>query len=206
MSKVLLVIAMCAIMFGQTVRMSDKPITAKGVKLTELGTMMDANDGFYEAIDTSVSEDGKVVILDRGNFLVNVFSSDGTLVTQFGKEGQGPGELTNAGRVIAFNDRILLKNFDRLFVFDYTGKLIREIKERTRGASIFKTKHGFKYVFDGTGRANPLLSKEFDLDGKSIAEVADPNYEAKLKQEPRFHRLADRLIIFLFKQNIFYLM
>lgn len=185
MSKLILLIVLAIFVSAQNVRLSDKPFKKDGVTLTILGTMEDEEEGFYQGIDTSVSEDGKVAILDRGNFLVHVFTSDGTLITKFGKEGTGPGELTNAGRIMAFNDLVLLQNFDRIIMFDYEGKLITEIKERTFGASIFKTSNGFKYVNDGTWRPSPILSKEFDLQGKVISEVKDPNFAERNKLVPK---------------------
>lgn len=169
----------------QTFRMNDKPRTSNGVILTELGTMRDTEDGFYQAIDTSVSEDGKVTVLDKGNFRIHVFEMDGTHVLDFGKEGQGPGELTRAGLIYAFNERILIQKNDRIILFDYAGKLVTEINERTFGASLYKTPKGFKYVFDGTGRPNRILSKEFDFNGKKIAEILDPDFEEKNKRRPK---------------------
>ena len=185
MSKLILLIVLAIFISAQNVRLSDKPFKKDGVKLTVLGTMQDEEEGFYQTIDTSVSEDGKVAILDRGNKLIHVYTKTGTPIVTFGKEGTGPGELTNAGRIFAFNDRVLIQNFDRIMMFDYTGKLINEIKERTNGASIYKTSGGFKYVFDGKGRPNPILSKEFDLDGKKIEEVMDPNFAERSKLMPK---------------------
>lgn len=180
MSKVLLLIS-SLFLSSSVITMNEKPKKINGVKLTELGTMVDDEDGFYQSIDTSISENGKVAVLDRGNRLIHVFDTSGKLLSRFGKEGNGPGELNNAGRIFAFNERVVIQNFQKLMVFDYQGKLITEIVEQTFGASLFKTKKGFKYVFDGR-RPSEFLSKEFDLKGNMLQAVKNPRFE-ELKKE-----------------------
>ncbi len=181
MSKILLSVMSLLFLSSNTITMSDKPLKKNGVKLTELGTMVDDENGFYQSIDTSISEDGKVAVLDRGNRLIHVFDTSGKLLSRFGKEGNGPGELNNAGRIFAFNERVVIQNFQKLMVFDYNGTLITEIVEQTFGASIFKSKNGFKYVFDGN-RPSEFLSKEFDLTGKVLKTVKNPRYEELQKE------------------------
>jgi DNA-binding beta-propeller fold protein YncE len=42
--------------------------------------------------------DGRFVVLDAGNSRIQVFDAEGNYVTQFGREGSGPGEF-NFGTV-----------------------------------------------------------------------------------------------------------
>jgi len=169
-----------------SISMNEKPLKSKRVTLSEIGTLID-EDGFYKNLDTSISEDGKVAIIDHGNYLIHVYKSDGTFITKFGKEGQGPGELSGGGRIYAFNTRIVLRKFNRMSIFDYSGNLVKEIKERNFGkTALFKTKNGFKYVYDmAKGRPTKIISKEFDLDGNLVTEIIDPEFEAKMKSMPK---------------------
>lgn len=44
----------------------------------------------------AVADDGRMVVLDRGNFRVQVFDADGRFLASMGSQGQGPGELGQA--------------------------------------------------------------------------------------------------------------
>ena len=54
-------------------KISKTPIKVNAASIKEICTIIDEEDGFYKSIDTALSPDGKVVILDRGNYLIHIY-------------------------------------------------------------------------------------------------------------------------------------
>jgi hypothetical protein len=60
-----------------------------------LGNEHDENFLFHNVRDIGLDGGGNIYVLDSGNHRVQVFEPDGTFLRTVGKEGQGPGELTD---------------------------------------------------------------------------------------------------------------
>lgn len=162
---------------GEDIRLANSPEKEGAVKLTKLVDIIDDGDGFYRSIDSSIAPDGRVVILDRGNYLIHIYSEDGKKLFSFGQEGNGPGELSRAGRLRALHSRILLVNFNRLIIFDYQGNLIEEVNQRYTAAALSFTENDFTFTFRAADNP-PLLSETFSLDGKKVRQVKNPSTDA----------------------------
>ena len=70
---------------------------------------------------------GRFVVVERSPLSIRILERDGRLVRQFGREGDGPGELRNPSAV-AFDSLIVVDDpqLARLEVFDSTGHLLHE--------------------------------------------------------------------------------
>lgn len=63
-----------------------------------LGTVMgDPNQAFHDLPANAIAStsDGKLLVLDRGNSRIQVFTADGTFIRSIGEEGDGPGQFRN---------------------------------------------------------------------------------------------------------------
>jgi len=54
-----------------------------------------ANEDFYKLHSFTVDKNGQIYILDAGNSRIQCFSKEGKFLFSFGRQGQGPGELSN---------------------------------------------------------------------------------------------------------------
>jgi hypothetical protein len=70
----------------------EKPIRAELV--LKLGSDK-ANEDFYKLRSFTVDKNGQIYILDAGNSRIQCFSKEGKFLFSFGRQGQGPGELSN---------------------------------------------------------------------------------------------------------------
>jgi hypothetical protein len=155
---------------GTTFQLSETPLKENATKLEHKVDIVDDGDGFYRSIDSAISPDGRVVILDRGNYLIHIYSKNGKKLHSFGKEGNGPGELSRAGRIKALHSHIILVNFNRVIIFNYKGELIKEIKGRYLSAAFQFTKTDFSFHFPATN-PSPYSKVSFNLDGDILQEV-----------------------------------
>jgi hypothetical protein len=78
--------------------------------------------------------DNYIVILNRqltgSNILL--FNNDGKFIRQIGSMGQGPGEYTNLGGIIADiqNKRIIVHSGNKLLYYDFAGNFIKELSSK----------------------------------------------------------------------------
>jgi hypothetical protein len=70
----------------------EKPIRAELV--LKIGSDK-ANEAFYKLRSFTVDKNGQIYILDSGNSRIQCFSKEGKFLFGFGRQGQGPGELSN---------------------------------------------------------------------------------------------------------------
>lgn len=87
---------------------------------------------FNHPTSLDITEDGKLVVLDAGNFRVQVFGPDGKFIRLWGKAGRGLGNLARP-RGIAVNDQGLVVIGDTAFqnfqIFDLEGHLYLSVGE-----------------------------------------------------------------------------
>ena len=118
----------------------EKPI--RGELVIKLGSDK-ANEDFYKLHSFTVDKNGQIYILDAGNSRIQCFSKEGKFLFSFGRQGQGPGELSNeATKIKILSDgniyvidnrprRINVYNPEGKFLF--SGKTIFLVSGRTPG-------------------------------------------------------------------------
>lgn len=165
-----------------TKKMNATPIDPDRVKLQKVATLMD-EEGFYEEVSSCVDTDGNIFVLDMGNKAVHHFDQSGKHVKSFGKEGNGPGEINQFTLGIRANaKRVYLIHAARgVSVFDYDGKLVREIAGAKyplliRSLLTFDGDN-LKFVFMKWGQFGKHTGLIFSKDGELIKEIPNPEYE-----------------------------
>jgi len=92
----------------------------------------DENYQLYYPMDVARDKEGNIYILDSFNFRVAKFNSEGEFLTSFGKQGQGPGELSFP-MAIQIDDNCNTYIFDklnsRIQIFDLEGKPVKSIRQ-----------------------------------------------------------------------------
>lgn len=124
-------------------RLSPKPTLEIGKE--------NANEAYLFARISAVASlsDGRIVVLDRGNFEVRVFNEVGEWLYSFGAKGEGPGEFESPqGLWTGEGDIIYIGNYIpwRLEVFSPEGIFVRTISfDKIRTLPVLRT-----VMFDGT--------------------------------------------------------
>jgi len=97
-----------------------------------LGNEKDKNAFFYKVRSVKADRDGNILVLDSGNFRVQVFDKTGHFIRTFGRQGQGPGEfqLPVAMELDAATDRIIIRDVasQGLCVFEKEGRFLHTIR------------------------------------------------------------------------------
>lgn len=86
---------------------------------------------FGEIQNLAVSENGDVFIADMKNNLIFMFDKNGKFIKDFGKKGEGPGELREyfgGDQLHVTKDRLIFADRALLHYFDLTGKYINTIQ------------------------------------------------------------------------------
>lgn len=82
----------------------------------------DAVFGFY--LDVRVPADGsRVYVLDAEASEATIRTPDGSLIRRVGRRGEGPGEFSNPGRLVFFDDGFYIKDDRRITRFTMDGEL-----------------------------------------------------------------------------------
>lgn len=72
---------------------SDEPLSWRWEEVLEIPPAEEGDDGFFEATDVTVTDDGSIAVMDRMGKKVVLFDTEGELLRQYGREGSGPGEF-----------------------------------------------------------------------------------------------------------------
>lgn len=100
----------------------------------DFGTRGSANGEFNLARDAAVAPDGRVYVVDTGNFRVQIFDRDGKFIKTFGAVGRQPGNFARP-REIALDrqGRVYVSDaaFGNLQIFDAEGQLLMHIGDRS---------------------------------------------------------------------------
>lgn len=85
-------------------------------------------DVFGTIQEISITEDGRVYVLDAKNFKIFIFNEDGKFISAFGKRGEGPGEIRNlqmGTQLFSVGNRIIVVDRGRIHYFTREGKFIK---------------------------------------------------------------------------------
>lgn len=95
-----------------------------------------ANEDFFKTFAFAVGKDDQIYILDSGNSRIQCFSKEGKFLFGFGRQGQGPGELSNyAGNIKILSDGniyVIDNPQRRINVYDQEGKFLYLAKTSAR--------------------------------------------------------------------------
>ncbi len=119
---------------------------------------------FADVTALAFTPDGELVVVDRGELEVTVFTGEGTEVVRWGREGQGPGEFVRTlGRLaVSGHATLAIDNARRVQVFTVTGEVLQS--QRQNGAIM-----GLAFDSDGDPVAL-LLSMDPARFGESMVE------------------------------------
>lgn len=159
----LLVILSTGVYLSNKIQLNEDPINnalVKVEKLFDLGSK--DNEGYYQGTSASHTKSGRFVVLDRGNKKVHVFSRGGEEILVFGKEGNGPGELSRPFRVFASDSRIFVRQDMKISIFNFQGKHIKDASIISSGSTGFPIIHKGKILltFRGNTRDKMVILDE----------------------------------------------
>lgn len=127
---------------------------AAGKHLFDIGRR-GANDGeFNLPLDVTVGPDGRVYVVDAGNFRVQVFSPDGQFLMKFGAAGRRPGQFSHPKGIAVDSDgKIFVADtgFANFQIFDSQGQVLMFIGTRSErgGPGEFLLPAGIAVDVDG---------------------------------------------------------
>lgn len=100
-----------------------------------LGGGDDAENFFNRPTDLSVDDEGRIYVLDSGNYRVQVFENDGSFLRSFGRRGSGPGEFVNPRFIAVTGSRVLVtdRSLSRVTAWDHSGEYIGAVVLDNRG-------------------------------------------------------------------------
>ncbi len=125
--------------------------------------------------------DGSLLVRDVDQVLH--FDRNGKFLRNLFKKGQGPGELTYVGSILAVEKSIVVQSNspNKLIFFDASGKFEKEIPIRSEGRTSMTPLHYSKGVFYFQAREFPRVSGDPDyVDApETIVAVNETTLEAK---------------------------
>lgn len=107
---------------------------ASGAHLFDFGKRGTGEGEFNLARDAAIAPDGRVYVVDSGNFRIQVFDRDGKFVKAFGSVGRYPGNFARPREIaIDREGRVYVSDaaFGNLQIFDGDGQLLMHIGERS---------------------------------------------------------------------------
>jgi DNA-binding beta-propeller fold protein YncE len=174
-------------------------------------------DYFYLPSDIEIDQKNELIyVVDSGNHRVVVFDFQGRLVRTMGREGQGPGELSQPSGACVGRDSVLAvadyRN-NRIQIYDRSGKFIRNINTReVRVADVLLADDLFYTVPSfGTSGFNISLGNEaetqplvvvLDKEGEVVREITINDFP---ETQPFIRALKNRVSLSLSPDQKLYL-
>lgn len=142
---------------------------------------------FNRPTDVCVGLDGRVYVLDTGNFRVQLFDRDGQFLSKWGQVGQGLGQFARPRSIAVDKDNhiyVLDGLFTNLQVFNENGQLLIPISEKPGedGPGVFVSPSGVAadetgrvYIVDQFLKKVEILRKLSEDEGKKILDKSGQN-------------------------------
>ncbi|MDH4324956.1 MAG: 6-bladed beta-propeller, partial [Betaproteobacteria bacterium] len=170
---------------------------ASGAHLFDFGKRGTGDGEFNLARDAAIAPDGRVYVVDSGNFRIQVFDRDGKFVKAFGRVGRYPGNFARPREIaIDREGRVYVSDaaFGNLQIFDGDGQLLMHIGERSEHdqparymlpSGVAVDRDGRLYVADEFFRRvdvfRPAALKPHEGHSATAAPAAGPQDAAKAK-------------------------
>jgi hypothetical protein len=154
------------------------------IETVELTTIYDDQDTFYGSIDTYVSENDDVVILDRGNHRAIVYDLNGDKRFEFSKEGSGPGEFSSTTfDVQATSKYLVFVSNSKMMVYSYSQELLAELPGNFHQEIVPILKDDFMEFYYMPNKGAKYLSAKYSYSGQFISGV-ERTYDDRIKYDP----------------------
>lgn len=148
---------------------------ASGWRLRPLLVLGDSLDGapFGEIRSMDVAPDGTILVLDRADGRVTVWSPEGELLRSFGGRGSGPGEVVTPGYVRALGDggAVVGEVFPpRLHRYDSSGRHLgtRRVRPPADGPALLATMARWRVRRSGEALVQLSYASPSHLDGTPV--------------------------------------
>jgi len=125
-----------------------------GRVIQTIGGRGTGNGEFNLPLDCCLGPDGRLYVVDTGNFRIQVFSPDGTFERSFGAAGRYPGQFGHPKSIAVGADGIIYvtdTNFGIFQLFDNNGQILMWVGERSEkgGPGKFILPAGISIDVDG---------------------------------------------------------
>ena len=124
-------------------------------------------EAFYQLDEgtVTVSRMGTITVLDRANYRVVQFDSDGAFRHMFGRKGGGPGEFEFPGYVTTDADGVIVWDArKRAFLrFDLDGNFVDQVSVRDLGLPVGIAKHDDTLIYGFRSRRTADGRREISL-------------------------------------------
>ena len=127
MKHAILFLLSILICFGSDTTLNSTPKKKDAFNLSEILSIIDSDEGFYERAFAAISPDGKIVVADAGNKQIHIYSEAGKKIRSFGQEGSGPGEFRQIFNIGALSDAVVIRDEIKLSFFSYEGRFTKDI-------------------------------------------------------------------------------
>ena len=134
----------------------DVPLTARTEAVFTVGGWeADGWDAFSRVFDVHFDPSGNLVVLDWEQGRVTVVGTDGRLLRQISRRGQGPGEFRDAGAVAVHRDgRIVVRDWGHraFLLFDGEGEFVERFADLSGSDQTTAIPSGTRSTLNATGR------------------------------------------------------
>lgn len=134
----------------------DVPLTARTEEVFTVGGWeADGWDAFSRVFDVHFDPSGNLVVLDWEQGRVTVVGTDGRLLRQISRPGQGPGEFRDAGAVAVHRDgRIVVRDWGHgaFLVFDGEGEFVERFADLSGSDQTTAIPSGIRSTLNATRR------------------------------------------------------
>ena len=188
--KLVLVLCLMSLVFSGDKKINSNPTNKGSIKLENELKIVD-EEGFYKSIISTVSPDNKYIIYDNGNKQLFVFSSEGSVITSFGKEGSGPGEFNRVRRLYANNQYIYVRAGRKIMIFTYDGSLVREISEHISFGGDIVLFNDHITMYYTSSKFQKFSKVNYSLDGKTLKTYTNTTFDPETQGNRRRRMTAD---------------
>ncbi|MBN1968895.1 MAG: 6-bladed beta-propeller [Candidatus Delongbacteria bacterium] len=128
-------------------------------------------------VDIDLDSKGRLFVLDVRDGNIKVYDVDGSWITTFGKQGNGPGEIARPQSMVIYNDTILIgdRMGRKVAMFDTDGNYLGDFKDFEEGVPD-------NFISLGKGRMGGFLNTRNRQEGKFGYNLAVMNSNFKVLQ------------------------